>query len=149
MGDSIDNIPGVHGVGEKTAVKLISQYGSVPRLYDNLTLVTGKLRETLAAGRKSALLSRELATLNHEVPVAFDLEAFRRVEPDWTKPRALWMEMEFTRLLKELPAPVATVSDTPVTVLSDRAAVAAWLAPVPAGAPLALDWAGEDRKSVV
>src|SRR5207247_8788699 len=105
MGDSIDNIPGVPGVGEKTAVKLISQYGSVPRLYDNLTLVTGKLRETLAAGRKSALLSRELATLNHEVPVAFDLEAFRRVEPDWTKLRALWMEMEFTRLLKELPAP--------------------------------------------
>src|SRR5256886_6288467 len=50
-----------------------------------------------------------------------------------------WMELEFTRLLKELPAPVATVSDTPVTVLSDRAAVAAWLAPVPAGAP--------DRKS--
>src|SRR5437870_13128826 len=117
MGDSIDNIPGVHGVGEKTAVKLISQYGSVPRLYDNLTLVTGKLRETLAAGRKSALLSRELATLNHDVPVACDLEAFRRVEPDWTKLRALWMEMEFTRLLKELPAP-------PVAVVSSKEPVA-------------------------
>ena len=145
MGDAIDNIKGVHGVGEKTAVKLIGQFGSVERLYENLLLVPGKLRETLAGGRKDAFLSRELATLNRSVPLAFDLEAARRVEPDWTKLRALWMELEFTRLLKELPAPVATVSDTPVTVLSDRAAVAAWLAPVPAGAPLALDWAGEAR----
>src|SRR5256886_4174531 len=55
------------------------------------------------------------------------------------------MELEFTRLLKELRAPVATVSDPPVTVLSERAAVAAGLAPVPAGAPLALDGAGEAR----
>ncbi len=56
MGDSIDNVPGVKGVGEKTAVKLIGQYGSVARLYDNLTLIPGKLRETLAVGRKHALL---------------------------------------------------------------------------------------------
>src|SRR6266566_4331791 len=146
MGDSIDNIPGVHGVGEKTAVKLISQYGSVPRLYDNLTLVTGKLRETLAAGRKSALLSRELATLNHDVPVAFDLEAFRRVEPDWTKLRALWMEMEFTRLLKELPAPpVAVVSSKePVARLEDAKAVREYLARA-GDAPIGLDWAGDRR----
>src|SRR6266850_477640 len=61
MGDSIDNIPGVPGVGEKTAVKLIAQFGSVERLYENLPLVPGKLRETLATGRKDALLSRELA----------------------------------------------------------------------------------------
>src|SRR5947199_160393 len=146
MGDSIDNIPGVHGVGEKTAVKLISQYGSVPRLYDNLTLVTGKLRETLAAGRKSALLSRELATLNHEVPVAFDLEAFRRVEPDWTKLRALWMEMEFTRLLKELPAPpVAVVSSKePVARLEAAKAMREYLARA-GDAPVGLDWAGDRR----
>jgi len=51
MGDSIDNIPGVKGVGEKTAVKLVDQFGSVDRLYENLTLVQGKLRETLAASR--------------------------------------------------------------------------------------------------
>ncbi|HEY3067967.1 MAG TPA: 5'-3' exonuclease H3TH domain-containing protein, partial [Methylomirabilota bacterium] len=63
MGDAIDNIPGVHGVGEKTAVKLVNQFGGVDRLYENLSLVAGKLRETLAAGRKHALLSRELAIL--------------------------------------------------------------------------------------
>ena len=57
MGDSIDNIPGVPGVGEKTAVRLISQFGSVERLYENLTLVPGKVRETLAVNRQQALLS--------------------------------------------------------------------------------------------
>jgi DNA polymerase-1 len=143
MGDSIDNIPGVRGVGEKTAVKLIGQFGSVERLYDNLTLVPGKLRETLAASRKQALLSRELATLNHQVPLEFDLEAFRRVEPDWVKLRALWMEMEFTRLVKELPAQVVRQSTEPVAIVQSAADLGAWLARVPAGAPIAIDWAGQ------
>ncbi|MBI4629356.1 MAG: DNA polymerase I [Candidatus Rokubacteria bacterium] len=142
MGDAIDNIKGVHGVGEKTAVKLVAQFGSVDRLYENLTLVPGKLRETLATGRKDALLSRELATLRRQVPLAFDLEAFRRVEPDWGQLRALWSELEFTRLLNEVPAPAAA-SAAPARVLADPAAVAAWLADVPAGDPIALDWAGE------
>jgi DNA polymerase-1 len=146
MGDAIDNIPGVHGVGEKTAVKLIGQFGSVARLYDNLPLVGGKLRETLAAGRKDALLSRELAVLNHEVPLEFDLEAFRRGEPDWVRLRALWMEMEFTRLLKELPAQASVVAPAaPVEILSTPSAVRTWLERVPADAPIAVEWAGELR----
>jgi len=147
MGDSIDNIPGVHGVGEKTAVKLIGQFGSVARLYDNLTLVTGKMRETLANGRKDALLSRELALLNHDVPIEFDLERFRRTDPDWGKLRALWMEMEFTRLLKELPAQAPAVARPaePAAALDTPDAVARWLARVPAGEPVAVDWAGEAR----
>jgi DNA polymerase-1 len=145
MGDSIDNIPGVKGVGEKTAVKLVDQFGSVERLYDNLPLVQGKLRETLAVARKQALLSRELATVSRSVPLAFELEEYRRVEPDWPKLRALWMEMEFSRLLKELPAPAPAPDMGPVTLLASPADVAAWLARVPAGAPVALDWAGEPR----
>jgi DNA polymerase-1 len=145
MGDSIDNIPGVKGVGEKTAVKLIGQFGSVERLYENLSLVPGKLRETLAAHRKEALLSRELATLSHAVPLSFELTAFRRVEPDWVKLRALWMEMEFSRLLKELPTPTAQVSAEPVARLDSREALEAWLAPLPADAPLALEWAGDSQ----
>jgi DNA polymerase I len=146
MGDTIDNIKGVRGVGEKTAVKLIGQFGSVERLYENLALVPGKLRETLAVGRKDALLSRELALLNRQVPVAVDLDAFRRVEPDWSKLRALWMEMEFSRLLKDLPPPpAAPTTHEPTKSLEGQAAIAAWIASVPAGAPLALDWAGEAR----
>jgi DNA polymerase I len=132
-------------VGEKTAVKLIGQFGSVERLYENLPLVGGKLRETLAASRKQALLSRELASLSHAVPTTLDLEAFRRVEPDWPRLRGLWMEMEFTRLLKELPATQVSVSAEPVARLDDTAAVAEYLARVPAGAPLAVDWVGDAR----
>jgi DNA polymerase-1 len=145
MGDSIDNIPGVKGVGEKTAVKLIAQYGSVARLYDNLTLIPGKLRETLALGRKQALLSRELAVVNRHVPLDFDLERFRRGEPDWTRLRALWMEMEFTRLVKELPAPAPAADAGPVEILAEPAALDAWAARVPAGAGVTLDWAGDPR----
>ena len=103
MGDSIDNIPGVPGVGQKTAVKLIGQFGSVDGLYQHLSLVPGKLRETLAANRKQALLSRELATVSTRVPLADDLEALRRAEPDWERLRAVWTELELRNLLRQLP----------------------------------------------
>jgi DNA polymerase-1 len=145
MGDSIDNIPGVKGVGEKTAVKLITQFGGVDGIYQNLTLVAGKLRETLATNRKQALLSRELATVNRHVDLPFDLEAFRRVDPDWLKLRNLWMEMEFVRLVKELPAVRVEVSDAPVPHLASADEARAWLAKIPADEAIAVDWAGELR----
>ena len=145
MGDSIDNIPGVKGVGEKTAVKLVSQFGSVDRLYENLPLVGGKLRETLAASRKQAILSRELAVLARSAPVTLDLDAFRLVEPDWPRLRGLWMEMEFTRLIKELPATTVAASAEPVARLESAEALAEYLGRVPPGAPLAVDWAGDAR----
>jgi DNA polymerase I len=145
MGDSIDNIPGVKGVGEKTAVKLVDQFGSVERLYENLTLVQGKLRETLAVSRKQALLSRELATVSRSVPLAFELESHRLGEPDWPKLRALWMEMEFSRLVKELPAPAPAPDTGPVELLASASELSAWLARVPADVPVAVDWAGEAR----
>jgi DNA polymerase-1 len=144
MGDSIDNIPGVPGVGEKTAVKLISQFGSVERLYENLTLVQGKVRETLATHREQAFLSRELATVSTRVPIAQDLDAFKRQEPDWERLRGLWTELEFETLLRQLPA-----AETPVVVtetlpsLEGPEALRQWLAAVPAGDPVAVDWVGE------
>jgi DNA polymerase-1 len=144
MGDSVDNIPGVRGVGEKTAVKLIGQFGTVERLYANLHLVPGRLREILAAGRKQALLSRELATVSTRVPVSVDLDALKRREPDWERLRALWGELEFHSLLRQLPAgaqPEAPPDQTPR--LEGAAALAAYLAKVPAGAPLAVEWVGE------
>jgi DNA polymerase I len=142
MGDAIDNIPGVKGVGEKTAVKLISQFGSVDRLFENLSLVPGKLRETLATQRRQALLSRELAVLSRTVPLSFDLETFRRVEPDWTKLRALWMEMEFVRLVKELPAHRVETQVGPATALASRESLVSWLVSLPAAAPVVLEWTG-------
>jgi DNA polymerase-1 len=144
MGDSIDNIPGVPGVGEKTAAKLIGQFGGVERLYENLSLVPGKLRETLAAHRKQALLSRELATVSTRVPIMVDLEAFRRREPDWERLRALWTEMEFHSLLRQLPAAAAEpVTGGDVATLADAESVARYLATVPAGEALAVEWVGE------
>src|SRR5215470_9069462 len=144
MGDSIDDIPGVPGVGEKTAVKLISQFGSVERLYENLTLVTGKVRETLATHRDQAFLSRELATVSTRVPIAEDLEAFKRQEPDWERLRTLCKELEFETLLRQLPAaeaPAAVAEALPT--LEGAEALQQWLARVPAGDPVAVDWAGD------
>ena len=144
MGDSIDNIPGVPGVGEKTAAKLIGQFGSVERLYENLSLVPGKLRETLAASRKQALLSRELATVSTRVPITLDLETVRRREPDWDRLRTLWTEMEFYTLLRQLPAqpaPEAGGDETPT--IADAESLARFLAQVPAGEPIIVEWVGD------
>jgi len=142
MGDQIDNIPGVPGVGEKTAVKLIKQFGSVERLLENLPLVGGKLRETLATNRKQALLSRQLATVSARVPLALDLEVLRRKEPDWERLRALWTEMEFSTLLKQIPQAAVQVEREPVPVLSSTEAFAAYCRPLPPAAALAFDWCG-------
>jgi DNA polymerase-1 len=144
MGDSIDNIPGVPGVGEKTAVKLIGQFGSVEGLYQNLHLVAGKLRETLAAHRKQVVLARELATLSTRVPLTAPLEALRHREPDWPRLRGLWSMLEFHTLLRQVPGEASPASTGPASVeLTDASALADYLAHVPEGEPLAIDWVGE------
>ena len=124
MGDASDNIPGVRGVGEKTAVKLIQEHGSIARVYENLNQVKGKLREKLEFGHESALLSRELVTINTEVPIPATLEDLHveRVElrgnPEFL---ALLEELEFNTMLRRFedssvpkaqPKP-AVPSDTP------------------------------------
>ncbi len=121
MGDSIDNIPGVPGVGEVTAQKLLREFGGLDALYANLAVVTGpKLRETLAKNRDQAFLSRQLAVLEGALPIEFDLERFRIREPEWERLRALWTELEFTTLLRQVPARAATLPATAVPVV-DRA----------------------------
>src|SRR6267378_738103 len=144
MGDSIDNIPGVPGIGEKTAVKLISQFGGVSRLYENLTLVPGKLREALAANRPQALLSRELATVSTRVPIPQALEDLRRQEPDWERLRTLWSELEFHTLIRQLPASApAAIAAEALPTLEGPEALERWLGAVPADEPVAVDWVGE------
>jgi DNA polymerase I len=118
MGDSIDNIPGVPGVGEVTAQKLLRQFGSLEALYANLPVVTGpKLRETLARHRDQAFLSRQLAVLEGALPIEFDLERFRVREPEWERLRALWTELEFSTLLRQIPARTVTLPAGPVPVV--------------------------------
>ena len=113
MGDSSDNIPGVPKVGEKTAQKLMTRFGSLDNIYASLSEVTpDKLRENLAANKDSAYLSRELASLGHGAPVEFGLEELRPAEPDRSRLTALFQELEFSRLLKEV-APEAEAAAAP------------------------------------
>ena len=74
MGDSSDNIPGVKGIGEKTAISLIEKYGSLENLYNNLDSVTGKTKEKLELDRKNAFMSYDIATIFREVPIPFSLD---------------------------------------------------------------------------
>ena len=88
----------------------------------------GKLREVLATHRAQALLSRELATVSTRVPLTGDLESLRRQDPDWDKLRALWTELEFGSLLRQLPsAPAAAVAAEAAPVLAGPEALAAYL----------------------
>ena len=74
MGDSSDNIPGVPGVGEKTALKLLQEFSSLEELYANLDRVKGKLQERLALHKDQAFFSRELATIRCDIPIEVDFD---------------------------------------------------------------------------
>ncbi len=102
-GDSVDNIPGAPGIGDKGSVELIQQFGSVEAALDRAAEVKGKRsRESLQNNREAVLLSKELVTIHTEVPVALELDRMRTTEPDLAACRALFSELEFTTLLKEL-----------------------------------------------
>ncbi|MEW6325192.1 MAG: DNA polymerase I [Nitrospirota bacterium] len=123
MGDSIDNVPGVPGVGEKTASALIRQFGSIDQLLARLGDVERpKLRESLRAHAEQARMSRELARLHSDCPVEIALEAFKFSPPDVEALRRLFADLEFTTLLKGLPAgqaglPAAGVLEAPAAAL--------------------------------
>lgn len=101
MGDAIDNIPGVRGIGEKTAVKLLQQFGSLEELYRRLDEVESPAQQRmLKDSQAQAELSRELATIDRHVPIEVSLEALRVHEPDWRALRTLFRELQFKRLLE-------------------------------------------------
>jgi len=103
MGDSTDNIPGVKGVGQVTALKLVTKYGSVENIYKNIEKIEPEsLRKKLKENRKMAELSRELVELDRKVPVKFDIKEAQVGEPDWEKLAELCRKFEFNKLLKEI-----------------------------------------------
>jgi DNA polymerase I len=112
-GDSIDNIPGAPGIGDKGSVELIQQFGTVEAALDRAEEVKRKTyRESLQNNRDNILLSKELVTIHTEVPIDYSLDAMRTQAPDVAACRALFSELEFTTLLKELaPAVDNTVID--------------------------------------
>ncbi len=103
-GDSTDNIPGVPGVGEKTAAKLIAEYGTLDGLYEHLDeLNPARLREPLGAARDQVMLGRELMRIVRDLPVKLDLEAARLGDYDRETVIRLFREFEFRTLIERLP----------------------------------------------
>jgi len=101
MGDAIDNIPGVAGIGQKGAATLLEKYGSVEAIYASLGELKGKQKTSLEAGRESARLSKELATIDCAVPIAETLDSFAIPERDDSVLNALYKELEFYSLLRD------------------------------------------------
>ncbi|EEX53155.1 DNA-directed DNA polymerase [Prevotella sp. oral taxon 472 str. F0295] len=109
MGDSADNFPGCPGVGEKTASKLINEFGTVEQLLENTAQLKGKMREKVEAAVEDIKMSKFLATIRTDVPVELDLEQLQLKEPDAAKLQEIFTELEFksfaTRLLNKAEKP--------------------------------------------
>ena len=109
MGDSADNFPGCPGVGEKTASKLINEFGTVEQLLENTAQLKGKMREKVEAAVEDIKMSKFLATIRTDVPVELDLEQLQLKEPDAVKLQEIFTELEFksfaTRLLNKAEKP--------------------------------------------
>lgn len=101
-GDKVDNIPGVPGVGEKTAMKFISKYGSIEGLYEHTDELKGKMKEKVEANQEQALLSKKLATIITDVPFDLDKEDLVMDEPDKELVAELFGELEFRTLAKRV-----------------------------------------------
>ncbi len=129
-GDTIDNIPGAPGIGDKGSVELIRQFGSVEAALDHAEEVQKKTyRESLLNNRDTVLFSKQMATIDTHVPVTLDVEAMRVHEPDAEAARALFTELEFTSLLKDF-LPSLEVSATDYREAQSAADVDAVLAAV-------------------
>ena len=113
MGDTADNIPGCPGVGEKTAQKLIAQFGSIENLLNHTEELKGALRGKVEANKEQIVFSKFLATIKTDVPIELDMDALVREEPDAEALRKIFNELEFRTLLnrilgKPAPAPTST-----------------------------------------
>lgn len=109
MGDASDNYPGVTKVGEKTALKLLHQFGSIANLYQNLdTLKASKMKENLINDRDKAEMSRTLATIDQAAPIEIGLDDLAYTGPDLEKLRALYTELDMRQALKKLPGSETT-----------------------------------------
>ncbi len=102
MGDSVDNIPGLPGVGEKTAKKFIKEYGSLEGLLEHTHELKGKMREKVEQNKELGLLSKQLATIMLDCPVEFHEEDFELNSPDIEKVTEIFQELEFRRSLENL-----------------------------------------------
>ena len=101
MGDASDNIPGVKGIGEKTALKLLQEYDSLENVYDNIDNIKGATKQKLIDGKESAFMSKDIATIYNEVPVTYSLEELKYDGPDVNGLREMYSDLEFYSFLKD------------------------------------------------
>ena len=159
MGDTVDNIPGAKGIGEKGATELIQKYGSVENALDHADEVSNKrYREALQQQREQVMMSKQLATITTDVPMELDLQALEIKKPDVAALADLYRELEFNSLLRELgseafaaaPAQSGEVEKRDYAEFAGAAEFREWLKSVPAKTPLAiwlsLDMAGRESE---
>ena len=101
MGDASDNIPGVKGIGEKTALKLLQEYDSLENVYNNIDNIKGATKQKLIDGKESAFMSKDIATIYNEVPVTYSLEELKYDGPDVNGLREMYSDLEFYSFLKD------------------------------------------------
>lgn len=102
MGDASDNIPGVKGIGEKTALKLLHEYKTLDGIYENIDKISGKLQEKLINDKDNAYMSYDLATIVRDVPMEIDINDIKIKEPDMPELNRLYEELEFYSFLKKM-----------------------------------------------
>ncbi len=146
VGDAVDNVPGVPGIGDKGARDLVREFGTVEDVLANADQVKrAAYREGLLNYREQALLSKSLVTLRFDAPVRFEPEAWRLQAPDNVAAHALFQELEFTVLAREY-APEALTTETVVTVLQSEAALLAFIAQARQAGRLALSLVRSHRE---
>ena len=119
MGDSVDNIPGLPGVGEKTAKKFLAQYGSMENLFENTADLKGKMKEKVEASKYLGILSKKLATIMLDVPVDFQEEHFKMCMPDINATKEIFNELEFRRLTDNFVKTFTIATDVSSTETSE------------------------------
>ena len=122
-GDSTDNIPGVKGIGDKTARKLIAEYETLDNVYDHLEKIKPRWRNLLEADRENAYLTRKLATLDRDVPVDANIESLRIQPPDTEKLLDTFKQLGLKSLMKKYAAAATRQPELKYTILENRAAI--------------------------
>jgi DNA polymerase-1 len=109
-GDASDNIPGVPGIGEVTATKLIQEYGTLEKVYENIDILPTRTQELLAKGKESALMSKKLATIECDIPIKLDLEKSKIHGFDMDEAIKVFQELEFKSLINRIPGITSVIA---------------------------------------
>src|ERR1700712_5091348 len=119
MGDAVDNIPGIKGIGEKTAAKLLTEYGTLENILENAENIKGSVGEKIRAGIDSAIMSKKLATIITNVPTEFHEENFRIKEMNREALKEIFTELEFKALSKRVLGEEVALEGATVTVTTE------------------------------